>query len=640
MKNIQRYLNPSVFILLLLLPLLHSQIGQAAEKNIPTLYLTSETQSGQLAKYIDRYVDKDGKLSYPEIVNAPFTPRDIHHGREHTKATHWFRIHIARESNAPKDWILTIGVPFLDHVDVWIQKPDGHVENYQLGDHNSYAERPLKSRLFGIPLSLTDQPLTLFIAAETIGVMSVNIDLLSPETFSQKETRDNFFLGLYFGILLIIILLYFSLGIWLKNSIMFAYAAHVTALFLMYLATNGYIPMLFPTGPHWLPNVITGIGTIGSMFTFTLFWVLLLDLIKTSPRIARLYLTIGTLAAFCFPFSTTPIYRDIVPVGLNLGLLLSLLNFILLLRLYWLYRRTEILLYIFAFIPNILGGVVTISTTLGYLPYTSIGADAYQVSSLIHILVMSLALTYRMRQIQQDKLHAQQEAFLSSRSAEEQRNFVAMLSHEFRTPLAAIDRAAEMLELKATNLAETDRQKLVRIRVKTNVLLSLVGNFMVSEALDRGSLTVSSQVCDVRQLLMEIIETLGEKAEARIKFSVIPPNASYSLDTKLIFMAISNLLANALRYSPPDSLVNIKMVNDNKGLQIEITNNGPSLSDEEISALGKPYYRGSTSFGTIGTGLGYFFSKRIIEAHGGQLIPDNKSENGMRFTLLLPPQED
>jgi signal transduction histidine kinase len=101
-------------------------------------------------------------------------------------------------------------------------------------------------------------------------------------------------------------------------------------------------------------------------------------------------------------------------------------------------------------------------------------------------------------------------------------------------------------------------------------------------------------------------------------------------------MAVGNLLGNALRYSPADKKVELSAIVDDDGLVIRVTDHGSGLSQEELAMLGMPYYRASSSVGKKGSGLGYHFSRRIVEAHGGSLQADCPPHKGLEVAIWLP----
>jgi signal transduction histidine kinase len=117
-------------------------------------------------------------------------------------------------------------------------------------------------------------------------------------------------------------------------------------------------------------------------------------------------------------------------------------------------------------------------------------------------------------------------------------------------------------------------------------------------------------------------------------------------DTSLMEIAVNNLVNNALRYSPSDQPVDIATHCSEKGFYVQVTDHGLGLPPEDIEKLGTPYFRATSSHDKKGSGLGYYFTRRIVEAHGGTLEAENvmdadgKYPSGLRVTIFTPCRKE
>lgn len=118
----------------------------------------------------------------------------------------------------------------------------------------------------------------------------------------------------------------------------------------------------------------------------------------------------------------------------------------------------------------------------------------------------------------------------------------------------------------------------------------------------------------------------------------MPPGTpcAFEVDHTFIGVAIGNLLTNALRYSPPDSVVEVGATLDEAGLRIRVADHGPGLAVEELDRLGAPYFRGASALGKKGSVLGYHFTRRIVEAHSGALTASPNPGGGLEVEIFLP----
>ncbi len=624
----------------------------------PAVPLAANTARYSLEGRLEHFADPTGKIAFESARQQAFTRLPDFRSLGYNTDAHWFHVGLSRAPDAPAPWIFALGAPDLEEVDVWVAQPGGGFRQYALGYHRPYTERPLQTREFAIPLDLAaataSTPTDIYFRVKTNNAINVQATVWQVAAFSSNETQANFYRGLYFGILLIAIVLYAILGARLRDAPMAAYAAYLASQTLLHLGSTGYLPVLLAADAPWAADALPRIGWLGSAMSIVLMWDKLLDLKRTHPRIHWLYLGTVILNVALVPFALMPfLVNSWILQIVKLANPLNTLNFFISMGLLlWFWRRSrrvEWALYFTAFIVPAFGTLINMAVNQGMLRQNAFTSNFYQLAMLIHVLVMSFGLAMRLRQLQRDKLAAEQAADVAGQRAEEQRRFVAMLSHEFGNPLAAIDRAAQMIQIKAQDLPQPEAQRLAQIRANTATLSGFVDNFLMTEALDHGALLLSRRPYPVKELLENAIRVqggLGAGAQEsgghegstyeRIRLAECPEDGeTFDLDPTLMGIAIGNLLANALRYAPPGSPVEVGASLDEKGLSIRVTDHGPGLSLDELEKLGTPYFRASSSLGQKGSGLGYHFTRHIVEAHGGTLTAWSQPGDGLEVEIQL-----
>ena len=624
-------------MLLFLLPVL-------AAASEPALRLSADVQRLSLEGRLEHFADAGNALpfeavSQPGFVHEHFVRLPDARSLGYDTDAHWFRAELNPAADAPTRWVLAIGTPELEEVDVWVEQRDGGFRHHAMGYHRPYENRPLRTRLFAQSMEVFDG-MQVYFRVRTTNAINVHADLWQVEAFTASETRSNFYRGVYFGILLIAVLLHAILGMRLRDVVMLAYAGYVASQILFNLGTNGYLPVLLGAHAEWFTDALPRIGWLGGAASIVLMWDSLLNLKQTHPRIHRLFLATLVLNLGLLPFALLPFLVGgwllwVVKLANALNSLNFFISMGLLLHLWRRSRRGELLVYFVAFVIPALGTTVNSAANLGLLSQNAVASNIYQVASLVHVLVMSYGLALRLRQLQYDKSVAEQEADMAIRRSQEQRRFVAMLSHEFGNPLAAIDRAAQMIQIKTPELAAPEAQRLAQIRGNAATLSGFVEHFLMTEALDHGALALSRVPCCVRTLLENAIAQQGEVVAARLHLRQCP-EGMFDLDPTLAGVAVGNLLANALRYSPPESRVEVGAALAPTGLRIHVTDQGPGMGEEELRRLGTPYFRGASSLGKKGSGLGYHFTRRIVEAHGGCLTARSGVGGGLEVEIFLP----
>lgn len=631
----QNYFRPLLFFLLLL-------VTDLAIGSVP---LSAATPKLSLDGHFKHFVDVGGAkpfevVAQPAFVEAHFALLPSSRSLGYNTDAHWFRVILNPATDAPRRWVLAIGSAELENVDVWIGDQTQGFQHYALGYHQPYKNRPLQTRLFAMPVDVFSG-MQVFLRVRTTNALNIHATLWQINAFTAHETRDNFYRGSYFGILLIVVVFYFIFGLRSMDVVLLAYAGYIASQLLFHLGTNGYLPVLAGTDGTWATDALPRIGWLGGAACIALMWDRLLALKQSYLWWHRFYLFGIVFSLMFLPFALIPfLVGEWLLYFVKLANVLNIFIFLVsvtLLLVYWRRdRRVEWIVYFVAFVIPALATAVNTGLNQGWLPWNTVITEFYQAATLVHVVVMSYGLALRLRQMQMDKQTAEREAVLATQRTEEQRRFVAMLSHEFGNPLAAIDRAAQMIQIKMHDLPLLEQQRLHQIRNNASTLAGFVSNFLVTEALDHDAVELVCKPWAIDALLEQSLQQLDDDARARLHVTITPQDASFVLDATLIQAALGNLVINALRYSSSVSEVDITVVQSAAGLRITVIDRGPGLSQAELETLGKPYFRATSSQGKVGSGLGYYFSRRIVEAHGGKLTARSPARGGLEVEIFLP----
>jgi signal transduction histidine kinase len=223
------------------------------------------------------------------------------------------------------------------------------------------------------------------------------------------------------------------------------------------------------------------------------------------------------------------------------------------------------------------------------------------------------------------------------RDRELKSSFVAAVSHELRTPLALISGYAQsLLEL---DLDEIPRRRFVeRIDGTANRMRELVDQLLDVATLESDRLAVDPRQIPLRSLLKSIIDDVAEMpGSLAVRLSVPPDLPPVYADPTRIGQVVANLLDNARKYGTPGSMVSIRARRADDLAVVTVDNDGPEIAPEERESIFERFYRGrdARSSGTPGIGLGLHLSRRLVEAHGGQLRLEERT-GGTCISLTLP----
>jgi PAS domain S-box-containing protein len=217
--------------------------------------------------------------------------------------------------------------------------------------------------------------------------------------------------------------------------------------------------------------------------------------------------------------------------------------------------------------------------------------------------------------------------------------FVSLVSHEFRTPLATLQGAADLLGEHFGSAAPAIRQRsLDAIRNQVRRLSVLLDQATAMNRLEEGQVPFSPQPVAATGLIRNwcAVEALtaGRPGDVRVEAGSMP-DGKVELDPFLCECMVSNLVANALKYSPPGSLVRVLLRHDGRRLSVAVTDRGIGIPDGLLPVLFQPFHRGANVGRVKGTGVGLFLVRRCAELHRGS-VKVSQGEGGTCFTLVLP----
>lgn len=289
------------------------------------------------------------------------------------------------------------------------------------------------------------------------------------------------------------------------------------------------------------------------------------------------------------------------------------------------------------FLPGMFGLVIGIWLNLGDLPNPVVYMRA-QLSALIFILGMImlilgavvLVIWYRWQIARLD---------IVLESADDRRRFLRRLDHELKNPLTAI--LAGLANLSAHESAHSPQTgTLESVETQVRRLSRLVADLRKLSELETRQLDMGR--VDMNVLLEDAFLVAQEHpgaAERELNLSI--PRAPWPLptiagDRDLLFLAVHNLLDNALKFTRPDDTVEVRAFEDGANVVVEVADTGPGIAEAEIPHVWEELYRGERARGVAGSGLGLALVRAIVIRHGGQVTLRSRPDQGTVFTLRLP----
>jgi two-component system, OmpR family, sensor kinase len=272
------------------------------------------------------------------------------------------------------------------------------------------------------------------------------------------------------------------------------------------------------------------------------------------------------------------------------------------------------------------------------IPILYMRADLGSIFLILGILISGIALTgislSRKFGLQQQEVYNQ----LQIQSADERRRFLRRLDHELKNPLTAI--RAGLANLAEAPSSEARQEAFHSVEAQALRLSRLAADLRKLAELETRM--VERSPVDIGHLLQEAFDITSDHPEAgQRRFTISIPQAPWPLpvisgDQDLLFLAIHNLLDNALKFTRPGDTIELRAFEDGSTVAIEVADTGPGISEEDLPHVWEELYRGMGARGIPGSGLGLALVRAVAERHNGQVNLRSRAGQGTVFTLKLP----
>ncbi|HVP38191.1 MAG TPA: ATP-binding protein [Candidatus Saccharimonadales bacterium] len=220
--------------------------------------------------------------------------------------------------------------------------------------------------------------------------------------------------------------------------------------------------------------------------------------------------------------------------------------------------------------------------------------------------------------------------------------FVAVVSHEVRTPLTAIRGSLELLGNPAYwELRPPQRELLDICQANTDRLMMLINDILDFSKLEANRMALARtqvRLADVCRQAATNIRSLLDKKQIRLTLEMPEPEGESEVDPHRVGQVLTNLLGNAVKFSPPETEIILRLVEDADSAVIEVEDHGEGIADSDLPKLFQRFQQvdASATRKSGGTGLGLVISKAIVELHGGEISVRSQLGQGSTFSVRLP----
>lgn len=543
------------------------------------------------------------------------------------------------------------------------------------GDLFPYNQREIKHRNIIFPLDIEPNThLTIYLRFKSEASMLIPLTLWEPTEFYQHTNTSNYFLGLYYGALLIMILynLFIFFAVKEKKYYLY-YVFFISSLLLIQISLDGFgYEYLWSSYPIWANKCVNVFILIGVL------WGILFcqKFLKTKihvPRIDKIlsFFVLATLLCVLLIFfiKVSIAGKFASCVGVLFSVILSVTGFICLLK------GVREARYFFSASLFLFAGMITVA--LGYgglLERNFITTFAMHIGTTVQALLLSFGLADLINTLQKDHLLAhkanlQMEKQFSEKLKKEikvktldlnqqkikleqaneeltkldtlKSNFFANLSHELRTPLTLIRGWTEyIIDGEQGELSKEQTQTLNNINVQNLNLMDKINQMLKLSRFDAGMMRLTLNRIDIDNFMYQIISSfraLTDHSGVRLNYTCELKNNDVLIDKEKLRDTINNLLRNAYKFTEKGE-INITLSDTREMVIIKVADTGVGMSQKVVQNIFKRFHQGDSSKTRLyeGTGLGLAIVKDSVEIMHGKISVDSIENEGSIFTVELP----
>lgn len=221
----------------------------------------------------------------------------------------------------------------------------------------------------------------------------------------------------------------------------------------------------------------------------------------------------------------------------------------------------------------------------------------------------------------------------------QRQNFLSVVSHEFRTPLAVVRSSRDMLARYGERMTPTQRSShLDRIAAQTDVMTHMIDEILLFNRLGAAAIAFEPQPTDLGEMLRELLAEVALADHAEHEFlldrdACIPVGV---FDRGLLRHIFQNLLSNAVKFSPAGGRISVRLWRQGDAVQVAVQDEGLGISEADQKTLFQPFFRAANSRDIQGTGLGLAIVQESVARHGGSVRVTSQLGQGTIFTVRLP----
>lgn len=411
---------------LVLLALFSSGVFAAEIPDPHPVVLDQDSGRVNISRYLSYYEDQAAELTIGQVIRqwprlASVGMPDQAYNFGFTDSTYWFHTRVINRSSPNNRWVLEGLYPIIDEMELFVVRPDGSIQRQVAGDSVPFDNRARDHHNINFYLDLpTGEWADLFFRVRTTGAVQMRTLLWHSDEFSAADHQERFLLGLYYGLLVCMVIFNFLIFVSIRDTNYLWYVSYILSYCLLQLTLNGLaFEHLWPESPWWNNRAVAFLIATG-MFCVLGFSRSFLALRDNAPRLGKIFLGLMAfflvmgVAALLWPAYGTVIRINTFMAAVSVG-------FVILAGGLCLYRRFRPARYFMLAWTALLSGMLLYTfKTFAVVPANFVTEFGIQIGSAFEVILLSIALADRLRHMSLKSQRMQQEMTekLESRVAE------------------------------------------------------------------------------------------------------------------------------------------------------------------------------------------------------------------------------
>lgn len=583
----------------------------------------------------------------------------------------WVRLQLDWTGATGERW-LEVPTALLDHADLYRRNPEGHWTVLTNGRTVPYSRRSVPVRFPTFLLDPGTGVETLYLRVASVGTIEIEPILWDPPAYAERLVQDQFWFGLGVGLLTLLALIHFTIGVALRDRVSLLYSSYalLTATFMLSFGgvISGLVAPEHPRLDYWILSVCFP----GFLLLVWPVFSAIVDLHDSAPRLDWFMTLAGVIAGLVGAAARLAGYNHLFGPPLSLIFLVQVAALAVVAC--WLVLRgnTAARFYLFTFLPMLLLGGYIVARNMGGPRIEWLNGHVGDLAIYLHVTAMNLPVVARLLRIREERDEAlaltlrntQEEkrrldSLVAERTAalavakdqaeaalvtaqelmEGQRRLIQTVSHEFRTPLAIIDGTAQLLELQDGPSLPGNPSPAATIRAKVQKLLGFLDGALRQDKLGSGQWRLTPEAVAPEELLDTVLAGVDAdpgRHPVELRLDHLP--AMCRLDPNMISILVGNLVENAIHYSPEGGAIVVTALGlPGGGLRVSVADHGIGIPPAVLPRIFDRFYRTGQLPEVNGSGLGLYLAREIAHLHGGELTVESQLGRGTTFTLTLPP---